>query len=162
MIPSPLAGEGQGGGTHDGRSRLGFHFDGGSKLGAPGKIGRVRHASPLPVPPLQGGRGTPRRGRCGKQQRAGFALLKLARLKKPDDAVFAVIAGLADHLACTKPRDRLRKKRRAGALDLIDRRRLQDLKLRAEPRERLVVAFGDALRRRADAQHLADDLRQRN
>ena len=59
--------------------------------------------------------------------------LELVVLEQADDAVFAVIAGVADDVAAAQPGDRLGEQRRAGTRDVLDRHRLQDRKLRAEP-----------------------------
>ena len=61
-----------------------------------------------------------------EQQAAGREPLQLALLEQADHAVFAVVAGLADHLAGAQPRDRLGEQRGAGARDVLDRHRLQD------------------------------------
>ena len=80
-----------------------------------------------------------------EQKRPALPLLKLTRLEKPDDTVFAVVARFADYFAGAKASDGLRKKRRTSVFNLFDRRRFQNLKLGPEPGERLVVTLRDPL-----------------
>jgi hypothetical protein len=55
--------------------------------------------------------------------------LELVLLEQADDAVFAVIAGLADDMAAAQARDRFGEDRRAGMGDVLGRHRLQDREL---------------------------------
>ena len=95
--------------------------------------------------------------RCARRQP-----LELVVLEQADHAVFAVIAGVADHLTGAQARDRLGEQRRAGAGDVLDRHGLQDRKLGAELGDRLIVVALDRLRFHAAGGDLGENLRQRH
>ncbi len=104
----------------------------------------------------------PFRDRGIKQEAARSQPLELALLEQANDAVFAVVAGIADHLPGAQPRDRLGEQRRAGMRDVLDRHRLQDRELGPELGDRLIVAALDRARRRTAHGELGEDFRQRH
>ena len=102
------------------------------------------------------------RDRRFEQQCAGGQPLELALLEQADDAVFAVVAGVTDHLSDAQARDRLGEERGARVRDVLDRHRLQDGELGAELGDRLIVAARHGARRRAAGGQLGEDFGQRH
>ena len=102
------------------------------------------------------------RDRRIEQQSAGGEAGELVLLEQADDAVFAVVARLADHLSGAQARDRLGEQRGARAGDVLDRHRLQDGQLGTELGDRLIVAARHRARCRAAGGELGENLRQRH
>lgn len=67
-----------------------------------------------------------------KQHAARGAAPQLIRLEQPDDAVFAVIAGVADHLAGAQPRHGFGEHGRIRPRNILERHGLQNVELGAE------------------------------
>src|SRR5262249_21286483 len=101
-----------------------------------------------------------RHGYVEKRALAGAA--QLVGLEEPDDPVLAVVAGDALDPAGPQPPDRLAEPLAAGAGDLIDRCRPEDVQLRPERRDERVELGVDRLRLRPDATALAEDLGELN
>jgi len=72
------------------------------------------------------------RSRRLEQHAARRSVPQLVRLEQPDDAVFAVIAGVADDLAGAQPRHGFGKHGRIRPRNILERDGLQNVELGAE------------------------------
>ena len=97
-----------------------------------------------------------------EEQIAGGAAAELAVVEQADDAVFAVVAGLADHLSGAQARDRLGEQGRRVARDVFHRHRFEDVELGAERRHQAVVAALDGLRLHAARRDLRNHFGERH
>ena len=87
---------------------------------------------------------------------------QFGRLEQADNAVFAIIAGVADHLAGAQARDAFGQERGFRAGDVLDRDLFQNRKLRAEARQQPLVVALDRLAGRPAGGDLREYLRQRH
>ncbi len=99
--------------------------------------------------------------RCGSQiEQRPRIRGQFLRVEQANDPVFAVIAGVTDHLLPPQPSDRLDQSGRTDLADRVERDLAEDRELRAEPSGERCDLRGHRLALRPDPEDLADDLGQ--
>ena len=113
---------------------------------------------------LLGGRRRSRRiGRgLSKQRRPAVVAAQLGVVEQANSAVHAVVAGRSDYFLFAQPRHRLGHQRGAGAPDIFQRQRGQQLEFGAEPAQQALVVVADFFTLGTDPVNLGQHLGQRD